>query len=510
MTWFSRILSGRDPDKRDPAGTVPSSLPQISFARYRILELIGAGGMGQVYKVYDIELGRVVAMKVMAMGEPTAARVKRFMREARAMARLRHPDIVAVHDVGHEGGVPFFTMDFIEGTTLKNWLRTRKLSLEQALQIAVVTGNAVSYAHEKGVVHRDLTPANIMLGPDGRPRLLDFGLAKLSETSSVTETGTIMGTLPYMPPEQVEGQIHDIDQLSDVYALGAILFEMLTHNPPFQGTPSSILYQVLHSDPAFPPPIAATVPLEIRASCLKALAKNKSDRYQSAAEFASHLAHIGGHSSGREIRKDKSRKHVFLSIVIAIVIVIAGGVWGRSFHAAPSAPDSKPLTTFRGNGTSPAAAAVLLRIEIDCRPSLPDPATSAVFLVDSSTSIPYQVRDGDSITPGTYVLKVECPGYDCPSREIQISTQSPIFDIRANPAARNRRVVFHFQDPGTEKSVLPLRLSIGGVPYSFEEKFPVAEKLRLKAEFREHRMVDREIVIPPGEGTFVQHILLER
>jgi serine/threonine protein kinase len=228
---------------------------------YELLEPIGRGGMGVVYRARQQSLKRIVALKMLPgdfPDDPTAR--GRFRTEAEAAARLQHPNIVQIYEVGEHEGRPFFSMEYVEGGNLAKKLSRGLMPVRQAAEMVECLARAVHYAHERGIAHRDLKPSNVLLTPDGIPKIADFGLAKriaggstASEQNDQTRTGEILGTPSYMAPEQASGQTKEAGASADVYALGAILYELLTGRPPFEGKTSlQALYRVLHEDPIPP------------------------------------------------------------------------------------------------------------------------------------------------------------------------------------------------------------------------------------------------------------------
>jgi len=270
--------------------------PRCAFGSYLLLGEIGRGGMGIVHRAWHEGLKRVVALKTIAGGSAGEAGIKRFYREAEAVARLDHPNIVAVHDVGQFNGTHYLVMDFVEGTTLDRRLKERgapgeRGSLALAKQVEVVrdVARAVHYAHEHGVIHRDLKPQNIMLDERDRPRVLDFGLAHVEGTGALTKTGAMIGTIGYMPPEQA-GQAQETDVRSDVYALGATLYHVLTGRAPFVGgTALETLTALLTRKPAAPSSLNPGVPGKLEAIAMRCLEKDPGKRYQTAAALAHDL-----------------------------------------------------------------------------------------------------------------------------------------------------------------------------------------------------------------------------
>ena len=263
------------------------------FGHYILKEKIGSGGMGAVYKIYDPNLDRIAALKVILPGnELTNAQIERFTREARAIARIKHPNIVTVYDIGE---VPqyYFTMDFIEGENLSQVLKERRFQPKQTVEICLKLTSALHSAHGHGIVHRDLKPSNIMIDQTNEPHLMDFGLAKLdSEEEQITRTGDLLGTPEYMAPEQVDPNYGAINPLSDVYSLGAILYEMLSGQPPFSGTPIRILWQKLNEEPQKPSHFNDQLPAELDRICFKAMAREQQHRYPDAMAFEKDLKRL--------------------------------------------------------------------------------------------------------------------------------------------------------------------------------------------------------------------------
>jgi hypothetical protein len=277
-----------EPLTATPKVTAPRKLPPF-IGHYKVLEEINRGGMGIVYKAVDPELKRKVAIKVLLAGEgATDVDLKRFRREAQSTARLQHPNIVPIYAVGEHEGKPYFVMDFIEGRTAKQLKDLGEMTPRLALKIIEGVADALHHAHQNGVFHRDVKPANIMIGDDERPQLMDFGLARRAdEDLEITQSGTTMGTPSYMSPEQAEGNLEAIDAQSDVYSAGACLYELLTNHLPFDGASTMVVLRKIIDEPPVPPrQLNPALNQDIQTICLKCLEKKKAKRYASAHELA--------------------------------------------------------------------------------------------------------------------------------------------------------------------------------------------------------------------------------
>ena len=274
-----------------PAHPGPAPLPTIPG--YEILEVLGRGGMGVVFKARHKKLDRLVALKMIRDGSlASKEEVQRFLAEAKAAAHLDHPGIVPVHEVGQHGDQHFIAMGLVEGGSLASRLRDGPLVPREAAALVQKVTQAIAYAHQRGIIHRDLKPANVLLGPDGQPRVTDFGLAKTTQEadSHLTATGQILGTPSYMPPEQASGKLDAIGPAADVYSLGAMLYCLLTGRPPFQAASiMDTLKQVLEQEPVSPRSLNPSVPLDLETICLKCLQKTPAKRYTSAEALADDL-----------------------------------------------------------------------------------------------------------------------------------------------------------------------------------------------------------------------------
>jgi serine/threonine-protein kinase len=317
-----------------------TALPRVPG--YEVEAVLGSGGMGVVYKAWHPRLNRAVALKMLLAG-PFAGpgELERFLREAETVAGLQHANIVQVHEAGDVDGRPYFTMEFVEGGSLAQKLAGMPQPARQAAALVAAVAEAVHAAHRRGIVHRDLKPANILLTADGTPKLTDFGLARrLEGAAGLTLSGTPVGTPGYMAPEQAEGKSRDVGPAADTYALGAILYELLTGRPPFRAeTAAETLRQVVSQDPVPPSRLNTAVPRDLETICLKCLEKDPRRRYASTAELASDLhrfqrdepivARPLGH--GERVLRWACRKPTAAALVMAALalvgLALGGGAW---------------------------------------------------------------------------------------------------------------------------------------------------------------------------------------
>jgi serine/threonine-protein kinase len=317
-----------------------TNLPRIPG--YDVEAILGRGGMGVVYKARQLSLNRTVALKMLLSGAYAGAHERaRFRREAEAVASLRHANIVQVYDVSEHEGRPYFTMEFVEGGNLSQKLAGTPQPARDAAALAATLAEAAQVAHRGGIVHRDLKPSNILLAADGTPKIADFGLARhLGGGEGITQTGTAMGTPSYMAPEQARGKAGTPGPAVDVYALGAILYELLTGRPPFRAeTGAETLLQVIHQEPASPAQLNAKVPRDLETICLKCLEKEPERRYATAAALAEDLhrlqrgepiaARRAGslERAGKWLRRHPTQSAVLAASLLIAVMLVGGSLW---------------------------------------------------------------------------------------------------------------------------------------------------------------------------------------
>src|SRR5256886_271538 len=338
------------------------------FGHYRIESLIGVGGMGEVYLARDERLGRKAALKLLPDTLTTdETQLSRFKNEARSASALNHPNILTVYEIGAEGDRQFIATEFIEGITLRGSLACGRINLHAALEIAVQVASALAAAHEAGVVHRDIKPENIMLRPDGYAKVLDFGIAKLTEqrlasddhtveTTGVLQTrpGLVLGTAHYMSPEQARGQ--KVDARSDIWSLGVVLYEMVGGSPPFRGeTPSDCIASILTTEP---PPLSGVlpdVPVKLESILQKALRKKSDERYQTIKEMLADLRILKGKlETESSLPQTKARAESIVSkikrhkrgvlLTLAATLLVATAVAYSFFFVAPAPlPNEKSI-----------------------------------------------------------------------------------------------------------------------------------------------------------------------
>lgn len=307
------------------------------IGNYKVLKELGRGGMGVVYKCNQLSLGRMVAMKVLPAHLVTdAAFIKRFENEARAIAKLNHPNIVQIYDIGHEDDLHYYTMEFIEGPSLDQVIyREGFMPLDRALNIILQVARALQYAHSQGIIHRDIKPSNIMMDQSGRVRVADFGLALQERGTRLTVDGSIVGTPEYMSPEQAEAE--PATARSDIYSLGIVFYELLTGKVPFEGESALlILKKIQSSEPEWPRSINPQIPVEAERIIQRMMAKKPRDRYASCQELIQDIRRL---KAGQPI---PLRKRQFISprvaALAAVAVLLVLGLGGVVFFRMQQRP----------------------------------------------------------------------------------------------------------------------------------------------------------------------------
>jgi WD40 repeat protein/HEAT repeat protein/tRNA A-37 threonylcarbamoyl transferase component Bud32 len=261
-----------------------------AFGHFELIEQLGTGAFGAVWKARDTKLDRTVALKIPRKGQLSPEEAEKFVREARAAAQLQHPGIVSVYEVGREGDTLYIVSEFVEGLPLADWLTGQRPTYRESAELCIKIADALHHAHEHGVIHRDLKPSNVLLDRAGEPHVMDFGLAK-REAGEITMTveGQVLGTPAYMSPEQAKGEGHGADRRTDVYSLGVILFELLTGERPFRGNMRMLLKQVIEDEPLSPRKLDSRIPRDLETIALKCMQKEPHRRYATAQEVAEEL-----------------------------------------------------------------------------------------------------------------------------------------------------------------------------------------------------------------------------
>ncbi len=334
-------------------------MPPTRLLQYELLEKIGQGGMGEVYRARDTRLNRTVALKLLPAVAGDTESVLRFQQEARAASALNHPHIVAIFDTGHADSTHFIAMELLEGLPLGAWLEKERPELRRILEVLTQVADALAAAHEAGIVHRDIKPANILVTPQGYAKVLDFGLAKLVEAARATEetadlrlsrSGVILGTPAYMSPEQAVAR--PVDARTDVFSFGAVLYEAATGRRPFSGSTSvDVLHAIVHDTPAPVRELSRGAPLELQWIIEKALAKDLAERYQAMREFAADLRRLrrrveaGSTAAEAQIAPpaEPARRKRLLAAAALVLLLAAGlGGWSLGRARAPIAASGSP------------------------------------------------------------------------------------------------------------------------------------------------------------------------
>jgi predicted Ser/Thr protein kinase len=470
------------PAVQPPAG--PGALPE-QFGRYRILGVLGRGGMGTVYLARDDELDRRVALKAPHFHPDDREAAERFTREGRAAAALRHPNLCPVYDAGEIDGVRYLAMAYIEGSPLSRTARPGPSAPAEAVELVRKLALALAEAHERGVVHRDLKPSNVMITPRGEPVVMDFGLARRlgTEETRLTQQGALLGTPSYMAPEQIDGDLQAMGPACDVYALGVILYELLTGQVPFRGPLTAVLRQIA-TEP--PPPVASLRPEvgpALEAVCSRAMAKRPEQRFGSMRQFAAALEEwlqapavapeqAAEAPSDRTLLQGRARSRGRIWFLLGpalgggLIALAVAAVWLSGVFNRPSAPPAGP------DGPAPP-------------PARPDP-----------------FPDWETFTPAGGACSVRLPGRPSTEKKVEQTANGPVerteYNLRAGP--------FHYN---LSYADFPGRLFLGP---DAEKALDAARDGAVNAvkgqggRLRESRRVEldgfpgRDVVIEVGDG----------
>jgi serine/threonine protein kinase len=406
----------------------------MKYGRYQIVRELGKGSMGVVYQAHDPHIDRLVALKALRQDRVTSEDfVQRFLKEAKAIGRLSHPNIVTVYDVGRDHGTIYIAMEFLEGNPLNEVIQGKRLGLEEIVDLGVQVAEALDYAHEKGIVHRDIKPTNIILTPDGQARITDFGIARIEDSSVTqqTQAGEILGTPVYMSPEQVMGR--PVDGRSDLYSLGVILYELSTQKRPFGGNNLAAIFRAITQDtPAEPAKTDSSISRELSGLVMKSLDRRPDKRFQTGKAMAEAL------KACLKVKKSKALppkpikkkpKPLGLVVFIAFIVVsVAGGLAyyftakERPEQSIPSALES-PL-----HDESPSAVEVAMPalLKVDSVP------TGAQVFLDGSFKGKTPMKF--ELPFGKYEVRLSLPDYDEWEAHLQLNKvgETPLF-VRLNP-----------------------------------------------------------------------------
>jgi serine/threonine protein kinase len=383
------------------AGPDAAAGQPAKYGRYKIVAELGRGTMGVVYKAHDPQIDRMVALKVLRPDRVVSQDfVVRFLREAKAIGRISHPGIVTVYDVGQDHGTIYIAMEYLEGRPLNEVIKGRTIPVDTTVDMCVQVAEALGYAHAKGITHRDIKPSNIILTPENRIKLTDFGIARIEDPDAAqqTQAGDILGTPVYMAPEQVKGQ--KADGRTDLYALGVIAYEMLIGKRPFGGGSIAAIFQsITHEEP--PDPMASDH-CENRALAtliLKSLSKDPTDRFQTGEEMADALkACLNGQAppmdaAPPDATPQKANRTLRVGLLAVLCVIIAIGIYAWNRQRPHTPPAGEPVSV-----SAPAS-----QLTVTSTP------TGAQIYVDSAFkgTTPMDIP----LNPGSYEIRLSMPGY---------------------------------------------------------------------------------------------------
>ena len=385
------------------------------------MEELGRGSMGVVYRAHDPQIDRLVALKALRHDRVTSeAFVQRFLKEAKAVGRLSHPNIVTVYDVGRDQGTIYIAMEFLQGTPLNKVIQENRLTLEETVDLGVQIAEALDYAHQKGIVHRDIKPTNIIVTPDGRAKITDFGVARIEDPSATqqTQAGEILGTPVYMSPEQVMGR--PVDGRSDLYSLGVILYELSTQKRPFRGDSIAAIFRAITQDtPAEPATTDPSISRKLSDLVMKSLNKRPDKRLQTGKAMAEAL------KACLVVETEPKAKHHVLFVVIALIgVSVAGGLayYYMSAKGKPEQPlESAVVSSSRGESPSGMQVARPGALKVESIP------TGAQVFIDGSFQgkTPLTLE----LPLGKYEVRLSLPHYYEWEAQLQLNEEgeTPLF-----------------------------------------------------------------------------------
>jgi serine/threonine protein kinase len=338
----------------------------MKYGRYEVVDEIGQGSMGVVYRAHDPQINRQIALKLLRQDRVTNEElVQRFLKEAQAMGGLAHPNIATVYDTGRDHGTIFIAMELLQGKSLRDHMREKELHHNEIVHIGVQIAEALDFAHRKGIVHRDIKPSNIIIDPDGNAKITDFGIAHIEDPTITQQTipGEILGTPLYMSPEQVKS--NPVDGRSDLYSLGVLLYEMTTGTSPFKGDNFAAIFQAILQDTPSAPELNDTpMSRNLATLIMKSLSKDPDQRFQTGLEMAQRLkACLQRRQSdtrrGARARRPEKRKRIFPMVLAAMILVVAVAGLAYFLSGSNSPPETKLLSVLKVD-SDPTGANVFL------------------------------------------------------------------------------------------------------------------------------------------------------
>jgi len=389
----------------------------MNYGRYQILEELGRGSMGVVHKALDPQIDRIIALKVLRQDRVTSdAFVQRFLMEAKAIGRLSHPNIVTVYDVGQDQGMIYIAMELLEGTPLNEAVKEKGLGLEEIVGLCGRVAETLHYAHEKGIVHRDIKPTNIIITPSGQAKITDFGVARIEDPAMPqhTQAGEILGTPLYMPPEQVMGR--PVDGRSDLYSLGVILYELTTGKRPFGGNNLAAIFRSIAEDTPPPPmEVNPSIPQELSGLVMKSLSRLPHERFQTGKAMAEGLKGCLGKEVPSTVPPPARRKkRRYLGLLVFVTLVVIGVVGGLSYYVTTRSTPEEAVTQ---------SEKVVLPgfLEVECVPN------GALVFLDGSFrgKAPLSLE----LDPGKYEVRLTSPDHYEWEAQVQLEGESvtPLF-----------------------------------------------------------------------------------